>query len=350
MTRQAGSDAATIAGLGEFGLIDRIHGRIRSPGTGVVTGIGDDTAVLDTGGSRLLLATVDMQVEGRHFIRGRTPPELVGRRVGAVNLSDIGSMGGAPRWALVSLALPADLPVSWVDGFYEGLDGILGEFGAAIVGGNLSGGDQITADLTLLGDVARDEVLVRSGAMPGDLVCVTGTLGRSAAGRAVLDAGLAGPEWDQAVGAHLSPVPRVQEGQTLAATRLVHSMIDVSDGLAGDLRHICEASGTGAVVDAGRLPIAPDTRAIAERLGLDVLALAVGGGEDFELLLTASPSSIDALASTLYRSTGTTLTVIGEMTNSRDEYRLVGERGHEMAGGGWDHFRAPSASEAERRQ
>jgi thiamine-monophosphate kinase len=198
----------SIGQVGEFALIERIRRTLRAPNDEVILGIGDDTAVLDTGGPRLLLATVDMQVEGRHFVRSRTAPELMGRRVGAVNLSDIAAMGGTPRWALVSLALPRSLPVDWVDRFYEGLDGILGDFGAYVVGGNLSGGIRIVADLTLLGEIERSRLLRRDGARPGDVICVTGTLGRSAAGRLALDAGLREPFTAGAVQAHLAPSPR----------------------------------------------------------------------------------------------------------------------------------------------
>jgi thiamine-monophosphate kinase len=331
---------ARITDLGEFGLIDRIHRALRQPAGGVVVGIGDDTAALDTGGPRLLLATVDMQVEGRHFIRARTPPELLGRRVAAVNLSDIGAMGGTPRWALVSLALPKSLPVRWVDAFYAGLDGMLGEFGAFVVGGNLSGGTRIVADLTLLGEVERGRLLTRGGARPGDLICVTGSLGRSAAGRAALDAGLRGAEVAEAITAHLAPTPRVREGQALAAAGGVTAMIDLSDGLAGDLGHICERSNVGAVVEAAHLPIADDTRGIAARLGLDPVHLAIAGGEDFELLFTAPAPALEWLRAAVSEETGTPVTVIGEVRPSAEGRALVGDTGAvALSVGGWDHFR-----------
>ncbi|MGD9893233.1 MAG: thiamine-phosphate kinase [Dehalococcoidia bacterium] len=330
------ASAGTIAELGEFGLIDRIARRLHRPGRDVPVGIGDDTAVIDMGGPTLLLATVDMQVEGRHFIRERTPPRLFGRRIGAVNLSDIASMGGRPRWALTSLALPPDLPTEWVDEFVDGIDAILTEFGAVVVGGNLSGAEQIAADLTLLGEAERGQILTRAGALPGDLICVTGSLGRSAAGRAALDAGLEDAGFSATIEAHLAPVPRVREGQILAQMGRVHAMIDLSDGLAGDLRHICEASGTGAMVYADRLPLADDTRRIARRLGLDPVALAAAGGEDFELLFTTAPDSVEALTAALAGGIGTALTVIGEIVE--DGYRMVGGNGDMLKLGGWDHF------------
>lgn len=336
----ARTDRRTIADLGEFGLIDRIHRALRRPADGVVLGIGDDTAVLDTGGPRLLLATVDMQVEGRHFIRARTTAEQVGRRVAAVNLSDIGAMGGEPRWALVSLALPKRLPVRWVDGFYRGLDAMLGEFGAAVIGGNLSGGTRITADLTLLGEVERDRLLTRAGARPGDAICVTGTLGLSAAGRAALDAGLAGVEVGAAVAAHLTPMPRVREGRALAAAGGVTAMMDLSDGLASDLGHICDASGVGAVVDAAALPVAKETRRLATMLGLDAVALAIAGGEDFELVFTAAPEDVPRLRDAVVAAAGIDVTAIGRIVAAGEGRTLVGGgRTRVLAAAGWDHFR-----------
>lgn len=337
--------SGTIAGLGEFGLIARIAARLRRPAEGVLLGIGDDTAVLDMGGPRLTLATVDMQVEGRHFLRERTPPELLGRRVAAVNLSDIAAMGGTPRWALVSLALPASLPVTWVDAFYEGLDALLGAHGAAVVGGNLAGNDRIVADLTLLGDVERGALLTRGGARLGDLICVTGTLGRSAAGRAALDADPTAED-AAAIRAHLAPEPRVREGQVLAAAGGVTAMIDLSDGLAGDLAHICTRSDMGARIETALLPVAADTHRIALRLGLDPLRLALSGGEDFELLFTAPAARVERLRAAVFAATGSAVTVIGEVRPAEEGRRLIGAPDRETPPGGWDHFQRERQGEA----
>ena len=333
----------TIGEIGEFALIERIRRTLRPPGSDVILGIGDDTAVLDTDGPRLLLATVDMQVEGRHFLRSRTPPELLGRRVGAVNLSDIAAMGGSPSWALVSLALPRSLPAVWVDAFYEGLDGVLSEFGAFVVGGNLSGGTRIVADLTLLGEVQRDRLITRAGARPGDLICVTGTLGRSAAGRAALDAGLGETFAAGAIEAHLAPSPRVREGQALGGTGRLTAMMDLSDGLAGDLGHICTASSVGAVIYTGELPIAEDTRMIAGTLGLDAVQLALGGGEDFELMFTLASDTLPEVRRVLGGSTQ--VSVVGEARPAGEGIRFVGADGTAVKMEGWDHFSVPSPAE-----
>lgn len=333
-----------IEELGEFGLIARIARVAGAAPAGVALGIGDDTAVLDTGGPRLLLATIDIQVEGRHFLRGRTEPYALGRRTAAINLSDIGAMGGTPRWALVSLALPGDLDVTWVEDLYRGLHDELGWFGAAVVGGNLSGGERIVIDLALLGEVERGRTLRRDGAHPGDAILVTGALGASAAGRAALDAGIAATNEDAdaeaAIAAHRMPTPRVREGQAIAASGRATAMLDLSDGLASDLGHICDASGTGAVVDLALLPVSPETVRLAARLGLNPRRLAVAGGEDYELLFTAPPGAVAALRAVVETVSGVAVTEVGSMTDAADgRWLLDGGRRMPMTAAGWDHFR-----------
>jgi thiamine-monophosphate kinase len=330
-----------IRDIGEFGLIDRIAA-VTGAAAGTVVGIGDDTAVLDMGGDRLLLATVDIQVEGRHFIRSRTAPYELGRRTAAINLSDVGAMGGTPRWALVSLALPPELEVAWVEDLYRGLRDELGGFGAAVVGGNLSGSEAIVLDLTLLGDVPREHVMRRGGAQPGDHVLVTGHLGASAAGRFALDAGLDVSDLAVAavVAAHRRPVPRVREGQAIAGAGCASAMIDLSDGLAGDVLHITRASDVGVRIDLEQLPIAPQTREIARRLDLDPLHLAVAGGEDYELLLTAQPGKVEQAKERVRAVAGVSLTSIGVVQEAAGGCVFArGETTTPIEVEGWDHFR-----------
>jgi thiamine-monophosphate kinase len=331
-----------IADIGEFGLIDRIAALTGPAPAGTVTGIGDDTAVLDTGGPRLLLATIDIQVEERHFIRDRIEPYVLGRRTAAINLSDIGAMGGQPRWALVSLALPSDLEVAWVEELYRGLREELVRFDAAVVGGNLSGSDRVVLDLVLLGDIERGRVLRRDGARPGDVVLVTGDLGASAAGRFALDAGLDPSDTvvAAAIERHLTPRPRVREGQAIASAGGATAMLDLSDGLAGDLRHITDASHAGARVDLARLPVTDATRAVAARLGLDPVRLAVAGGEDYELLFTAPPAMVESLRRAVETATGVPVTAIGEIVRAEAGCQFVdGDRATPVDVAGWDHFR-----------
>jgi thiamine-monophosphate kinase len=237
----------------------------------------------------------------------------------AVNLSDIAGKGGQPLWALVGLALPAPADPAEVEALYEGMRRAAAPHGVAIVGGDTSVSPRgWFVNVTLLGEhlgVPR----LRSAAKPGDAVAVTGTLGRSAAGLAALEAGRARlgtvrPETIEVVtAAHLRPTARVAEGRWFGAAAGVHAMMDCSDGLATDLGHICRESRVGARVELDRLPVDPAAREVAGALGADALSWATSGGEDFELLLTCERASVDALRDGLGRATGTALTVVGEI-------------------------------------
>jgi thiamine-monophosphate kinase len=285
----------------------------------VETGIGDDTAVLLPQPGARLLATTDLMVEDVHFRRAWASPFDIGWKAMAVNLSDIAGKGGRPLWALVALALPAPADPAEVEALYEGMRQAAAPHGVAIVGGDTSVSPRgWFVNVTLLGEhlgVPR----LRSAAKPGDAVAVTGTLGRSAAGLAALEAGRARlgavrPETIEAVtAAHLRPTARVAEGRRLGAAAAVHAMMDCSDGLATDLAHICRESGVGARVELDRLPVDPAAREVAVAFGADALSWATSGGEDFELLLTCDRAAVHALSDGLGRATGTALTVVGEI-------------------------------------
>ena len=338
MTRAA-AKTPTVGELGEFALIDRIR-RTLGEATGVAVGIGDDAAAVRPTPGKLLLATCDIQVEGRHFIKSRITPEQLGRRAAAVNLSDIAAMGGRPTHALVSLALPAATEVEWVERLYEGLREGFAEHGAVVIGGNLSGSArEIVIDVTLHGEADEPALLRRSGARHGDTVFVTGALGAARAGLLALDAGLTGGPADAAARAHLVPTARVTEGLAIAASGLATAAIDVSDGFTADLEHLCEASGAGARVFAVRVPVDPTARAVAAELGFDPLLAALRGGEDYELIVTCAPADTDVLIEAVRRAAGTPLTAVGEITEARG-LRLVEADGEErpLDAAGWDHF------------
>ncbi|MGI8551064.1 MAG: thiamine-phosphate kinase [Dehalococcoidia bacterium] len=329
-----------IEEAGEFGLIERIGRLVGIPDSAVILGIGDDAAAVQPSPGHLLLATTDSQIEGHHFLLERASPEKLGRRLAAVNLSDLGAMGGQPRWALVSLVLPPQLEVEFVERLYQGLVRELGRFGASIIGGNLAGGERLVLDLTLLGEVEPHQLIRRGGAQPGDVILVTGTLGDSATGRALLDAGLPVPGAETLVDAHLTPLPRVHEGQAIARSGLATAMADISDGLAQDLGHICGASGVGAVLMASTLPISAATQEIGTHLGLNPIGVALSGGEDYELLCTAPASSVGALVRLLERETGTHLTPIGHILPHSAGRLLEWSDGRREPLGdrGWQHF------------
>jgi thiamine-monophosphate kinase len=320
----------------------------RSPSQRVETGIGDDTAVLLPKPGARLLATTDLIVEDVHFRRAWASPFDIGWKAMAVNLSDIAGKGGQPLWALVGLALPAPADLGEVEALYEGMRQAAAPHGVAIVGGDTSVSPRgWFVNVTLLGEHEGSPRL-RSGAAPGDAVAVTGTLGRSAAGLAALEAGgarLAAVRHGTlgaVTTAHLRPTARVAEGRWLGTAATVHAMMDCSDGLATDLAHICRASRVRARVELDRVPVDPAARDVAGALGADTLAWATSGGEDFELLLTCDPASVDALRDGLHRATGTALTVVGEIEASNAleaGVTFLGADGQRVAiPAGYEHF------------
>jgi thiamine-monophosphate kinase len=335
----------TIGALGEFGLIARLtSGLPTSPD--VLVGVGDDCAVLEVGGEEVLLATCDAQLDGRHFLRDVATPEQIGRRALAINLSDIAGMGGRPRFALLSLLLSPDLPVSLLDGVYAGLRQEASRYGVVIVGGNVAAAqDFLGIDMTVLGQVPREQVLLRRGARAGDVLLVTGTLGEAAAGLyLLLHPELAVPEAlaHHLKAAQLTPVPRVPEGRLLARLGSVTAMLDISDGLAGDLGHLCAQSQVGARIDEAALPISAATQEVAGLVGQSALEWALSGGEDYQLLFTAPPGAVRRIQELLWLATGTQVTVIGEILPPEAGMRLRTPAGamQPLAARGWDHLRS----------
>jgi thiamine-monophosphate kinase len=334
-----------IEQIGEFGLIERIRAALPEPGTSVIVGIGDDVAVLEGSADSVWLATCDVQVEGVHFLRDAIPPRSLGRKALAINLSDIASAGGTPRYALVSLGLPGGLEAGFIDELYAGLREEGSEFGVDIVGGNISRSRLgIFIDVFLLGQAIRENVVLRSGAAVGDRIMVTGRVGDAAAGVALLlDPGLsADAAYTATARARRDcPTPRVREGALIGSLRQASAMIDVSDGIAGDLRHICEKSGVSVRVHAEKLPVSPDNRALAHAARGDEWHFALHGGEDYELLFTAPPGRAEQLAQRITTETGTPVSVIGEITAGGEPPELVLPDGRALPleESGWDHFK-----------
>jgi thiamine-monophosphate kinase len=312
-------------------------------GPGVRVGIGDDAAVLEMPAGQRLVATVDMLVEGQHFQLagpGASTPEDVGWHALAVNLSDLAAMGARPLWALCSLGLPPGVPPEFGTRLAAGMAQLAGAFGVRIVGGNLARvPDRLVVDVTALGAVI--DPLLRTGARPGDLVCVTGSLGRAGAGLALVRAGAAGaPQAGPLLGALLRPEPRVDAGMALAALGdRVHACCDISDGLALDLGRMCAASGVGAEIWAERLPLAEATRWAGVALDRDPLPWVLEGGEDYELLLAVPPAEEAAVRAAL-EPAGTGLSVVGAFTPA-EGLRLgaaPGALAAPLVPRGWDPF------------
>ena len=292
----------------------------------------------------MLLATTDLLIEDVHFRRRWASPADIGWKSLAVNVSDIAAMGGRPRWALIALACPETVRMDEAEAFYTGVRALAAQEDVVVVGGDTSVSPQgWVVNVTLLGEAAHPPIL-RSTARVGDVVAVTGSLGRSAAGLAVLEAphaptGMTADVLADVTTAHLRPRPRTREGQWLAQAGGVTAMMDLSDGLATDLGHICEESRMGARVELRRVPVDASVHAVALVLGRDSLIWATGGGEDYELLLTCEPGAFDRLADGLAGATGTRLTAIGEVVGAAEGIRYLDACGEVVpVGPGFEHF------------
>jgi thiamine-monophosphate kinase len=321
--------------LGEFGLIERIAGRVVR-GSGVRIGIGDDAAAVEPSPGYITLVTSDMLVEGIHFDLTLCDPYTLGKKSLAVNLSDIAAMGGMPRYFLLALALPENLSVEFLDGFITGLLEMAAEFDVALVGGDTcSSRGGLVISVTAMGEQLPDRVIRRRGAQPGDIIFVTGTLGDSALGLRLLKNGeRTGP----LVMKHLDPQPRVREGLALAEAGIPNAMIDVSDGLLADLGHILDLSGVGARVELAHIPLSESFLAQRPPLAEDPYLLPLAGGEDYELLFTVPPAKKEA-AGALLAGLGTRGAVIGEVTASKG-LKVVAADGsdYQAAASGYNHF------------
>lgn len=334
----------------EFELIARLTAGLPSAEE-VVVGIGDDCAVLDTGGPRLLLLTCDSQVEGVHFTLRTSSPQEIGRKALAINLSDIAAMGGEPRYALVSLHIPRRCPLEVLEGIYTGLRQEAAAAQTLIVGGNVSGtgtAETLAIDITLLGESERGRVLTRAGARVGDTIFVTGCPGDSAAGLHSLlypDHPYPPTACERLRAIHRVPRPRLAEGRLLSqlGPQIVTALIDVSDGLSGDLGHICERSGVGACIEVARLPLSAELQALAATVGRDPLAWALHGGEDYELLFTVAPGYEETVQARFAAAGAAPITRIGQITEAASGLRLRWPDGREepLSVQSWDHFTTP---------
>jgi len=329
------------APAGEFGLIAALAGLFGPPPPEVILGIGDDCAVLDPGGPEYLLWTVDTLVEGVHFDLAWSSLRQLGRKAVAVNVSDLAAMGGRPAYALLSLGWPPHRDLSLALEVGTGLAEAAREFQVAVIGGDtVASPPGVTLTLTLLGRVPKEELLTRAGARVGDGVYVTGPLGEAAAGVEVLRRRLALPPEvrEPLVRAHLDPVPQPAAGRLLAAKRLASACIDLSDGVASDLGHICRLSGVGARLDNEAIPLSPALTAAARLLGLDPVAVALTGGEDYQLLFT-SPFSPEELRRHFAEAGLPPPHRIGSIVPG-SEVVLAGPEGERIiTGRGYDHFR-----------
>jgi thiamine-monophosphate kinase len=305
----------------ESEIIARIRGRV-AVNDKVLLGIGDDAAVIKAPREHDLIACCDLMVEGVHFRTEWAPALFLGRKALAVNLSDVAAMGGVPKFAMISLALPDWCSAQFVDELFEGVFELANACGVSLIGGDTSSSrDSLFIDISVIGECERGKAIPRRGANVGDRIYVSGSLGASTLGLSLLEGGFkvddsqsANDPRRQAVRKFLWPEPQLALGRAIGEAGLATAMIDISDGLSTDLWHILDESGVGAIIRDGAIPIAECVTSIsADQPGIDPLSLALHGGEEYELMFTVHSENherVVALAGTL----GATITLIGEIT------------------------------------
>ena len=330
--------------LSEDQLIEAIARVLSGEEPGVVVGIGDDAAVVERGSGQPVLTT-DLLVEGVHFERASISARDLGAKAITVNVSDIAAMAASPRYALVSLAVPLDVDAAWVMELYGGIREACAEHALALVGGDTNRAELIVLSVAVVGEVAPGRALTRSGARPGDRIVVTGSLGAAAGGFALsrahpsrAAAALSEPWGRELLEALARPVARVGEAKVLASAG-VTAMMDLSDGLAKDLSRLCLASGVGARVRTADVPVAAALVEGAEMLGVDALALALSGGEDYELLATMPAEGFEPARAELREGFGVALTEVGEIVAGEGMIAVDADGAEApLEPAGWDHF------------
>ena len=342
-----------VSTVGEFGLIDRLMARVKGddePSELVVCGSGDDAAVYRATEGRLQVITTDALIEGVHFDRRFTPMSYLGIKVIAASVSDIAAMNARPRVATIALGIPRNVSLEMLESLYDGIALACKTYGVQLVGGDTTSSRALSMSVTIIGEAAAEDLVFRRGANVGDLLCVTGDLGASYAGLQILAEQRKaleelGEEYEPdlephryVIDRHLKPEARLDFVDILEELRVRPSaMIDISDGLASELNHICTQSGVGATVQVSNLPFDPVTRAVADQFMQDVDMYAFFGGEDYELLFAAHPDDAQKVAHAGH------CVIIGRVEEKSVGVRALSADGQIVpldgsGGGGFDHF------------
>jgi thiamine-monophosphate kinase len=310
-----------VKDIGEFGLIDRISKNPKDKD--ILVGIGDDAAVIKSK-KGLQVLTTDSLVQGDHFITRWFSPVQIGMKAIEINVSDIASMGAIPKYVLVSFALPNNLEVDFVERIYQGMWKSCDKYNIEIIGGNMTHSEKIVISITLIGEVDNENLCLRSSAKPGDLIFISGYLGNGRAGLRLFQEEIEG--FENVKKGYLEP--KSQFTTAMKISPYVNSMIDVSDGLAPEVKHICKESKCGAIIYKDKIPISKEVRDAAKRLDEDPYEYALFGGEDFELLYTVSKENIENINGFL----------IGEITENKKINIFFNGKEKEIEDKGYDHF------------
>lgn len=334
----------TLKEIGEFGFIKKIsRGCLIRPGN-IIKAIGDDAAAFTTAPDQLSLITTDLLVERVHFLRAAISGFDLGYKSLAVNLSDIAAMGGTAREAFVSIAIPDDCQLDYLEAVYSGIKDLAAGFDVNVLGGDTTRSKKdLIINIVVQGIVSKEELLCRDAARPGDVIFSTGFLGDSKAGLyLILNEIAADSEMLTALlMAHRVPQPHLRQGRFLAQQKGVHAAIDTSDGLSSDLAHIAEESRVGARLYAQKIPISPNLKDFCTRFDFDPIDYALSGGEDYTLLCTIAPANANKISSAFEKEFKHPLFAIGEIT-AKKQIEVVYPDGETkpLTPTGWDHFKA----------
>lgn len=326
----------------EFEFIESLKAGAVNRADGVDLGIGDDAAVFAPGAGMRAVVSTDLLMEGIHFIWRPENAYYIGRKAIAVNLSDMAAMGAAPRHVFISLAKPAHVDFAGLEALHRGMQDMCRKFGVNILGGDTTSAQHdLVINVAIYGEGEPEKLITRDGGKPGDILLVTDNLGDARAGLKVLLENK--PVMNEAerylLQKHLDPKPNVAEGLFFAKSGLVSAMLDLSDGLSSDVRHLGNASGCGAVLWRNKLPLSNQLRAYAETGNLDAVETALAGGDDYFLLLASTADKVVELQAQFAKQFGRPLYAIGELTAQPGFYLQTATGLNELEALGWDHFK-----------
>lgn len=324
---------SSLKKLGEFGLIKELTKNFKVYQKNIKVGIGDDAAVRQIGLNKFEVITLDTLVENDHFNLAWSKPEQIGRKAIEVNVSDVAAMGAKPTYALASLVISKNINLAWLKKLYAAMQKLCAEYKISLIGGDTTHGEIAMISIAMAGEASRKNLCLRSGAKIDDLICVSGETGGSMAGYLSFKNGLKLTAYLKK--RHLEPKARLGLSQKIAA--YASAMIDVSDGVASEVKHIASVSEKGALVYAEKLPIHQDVFRLEEKLKLKKYYCALSGGEDFELLFTISAKNLAKLKTKL--SSREKISIIGKITNKPNEFNLILPSGQaQKLPDGWDHL------------
>lgn len=327
--------------IGEFGFIERFKPMFGGLVQGETVGIGDDCAILPANENEDWLVTTDLLMEDVHFLRDAITPEQLGYKALAVNLSDIAAMGGTPVGSFLSIAIPADIDVEYLDGFMDGYHALSQKYNTPLLGGDTTKSlKHFAINVCVIGKCPKGKARKRSMAQPGDSVCVSGLLGDSPGGLQVILNKLQSTEaTGYLIEKHHQPEPRLAEGAFLINEPGVRAMMDISDGIASDLNHILKASGVSANIQLEQIPLSEQLKTVSAENLFNAIELAVGGGEDYELLLTVDSQLLENIQQKFQEQFGKPLYCIGTITEGSTGISwFQNNKQVELSKHGFNHF------------